>query len=180
VNEVVAWLDINPVPWRSPDFTAATGRGGKGRYVKAIPNQEVQNFQEAVREALRQLPADEFNTGLIAPPYELRFYLWRQLGNKESGSGRKSREHVADATNMQKALEDALQGVLIGNDRDVARISTTIVAQDVNTHGSIGIILSHFYEAEIPDKLVAVMNKPSVLSIGEDPIDELFEEDDVF
>lgn len=114
---------INPEPWTAP--LAAAGRKGGRVYATVSKSASLKAYQQAVREcamdALNELDDD------IEPIHDdnvsLRFWLWRQLLPSGVGS------HRADATNMQKALEDALQGIIFENDRQVVDIQTVIVAQ---------------------------------------------------
>lgn len=59
---------------------------------------------------------------------------------------------------MQKALEDALQGVVIENDRLVQRITSEIVRQDADTEPCIIACVSSIYRpsygAEIPKEIL--------------------------
>jgi len=116
------YLDINPEPWAVGPLSL--GRKNGKMYPRMGRNNAVHTFKEEVRAELedRKLSLPE---GL----YDLQFFFWRRLDSYVSESGRKASAHVADATNMQKALEDALQGVLIGNDRDVRHVESEIVEQ---------------------------------------------------
>jgi Holliday junction resolvase RusA-like endonuclease len=80
------------------------------------PSAKVEAFEEAVRE---ELLAQQPN--MIEGEVSIKIFLWRQLGK-----GIKQ----ADATNMQKAIEDAMQGIVILNDRNVRSISTEIMEQN--------------------------------------------------
>lgn len=83
-------------------------------------------YQQALRDELkRTYPPHEME--LLQPDYELDFWFWR---NTERGN-------VADATNLQKASEDALQGLLIQNDQQVVRVASTIVEQGPEVYGSV-------------------------------------------
>lgn len=109
---VIVAVDINPVPWKSPHFNAI--RTKNGRYISvAAKNHEVANYKEAIQDALKKASVQ-----MLAPPYDIKFWFYRQTGKHDN---------VADATNMQKATEDALQGVLIDNDRDVITIVSNVM-----------------------------------------------------
>lgn len=112
---------INPEPWTAPEVSVIR-RGGK--FVPQVYKKaQLRSYQEAVAEALRRNYPDVQS---LDEPVALTFFLWRQLADYEGTKGR-VRRHGADATNMQKALEDALQGILITNDRHVRDVRTVII-----------------------------------------------------
>jgi Holliday junction resolvase RusA-like endonuclease len=124
-------LGLNPEPWAVGDI--GIGRKGGKHFARMSPNANLASFQEAVREALEgcnQLPLGE---------YKLTFYLWRQQVQYLNSKDKRVTRNQADATNMQKALEDALQGVLFDNDRNVRDIRTVIVEQGKNVKPAIVI-----------------------------------------
>jgi Holliday junction resolvase RusA-like endonuclease len=112
---------VNPVPWKSPN-AARVGRG-----VKVYKDSELRHYQEALAEAVRaQMIASDRHEGELS----LTLYFWRQLDEAVNvDTGRRRRAHVADATNLQKATEDALQGILFDNDRQVVHAESWIMAQ---------------------------------------------------
>lgn len=114
-------IPVNPEPWSVG--TISTGRKNGGTFGRMSPSALLVAYQEAVREHLDGVPELPFGD------YDLRFFFWRELEEYRTESGRRQSRHVADATNMQKALEDALQGYLIDNDRNVQHIESTIVDQ---------------------------------------------------
>lgn len=133
-----------------------TGRVSIGRkdghvHGRLSPDAQLQVFQEAVREEL--LDVDPL------PPeqkYKLTFYIWRTIETYETPAGRRVTKKVVDATNIQKGLEDALQGILIGNDRDVADIRTVLVEQSAETKPFIAIraeVWEGLDPTEIPESI---------------------------
>lgn len=131
-------LPLNAEPWTAPE--ASIGRRNRKIFVQMHKDAGVDAYQQAVGENLRELYPDlEMQSG----PIGLTFYIWRQLAQYEGQVG-KVTKHQADATNMQKALEDALQGVLFSNDRDVVQVTTIVVAQGVDVEPFIVI---HAYKA---------------------------------
>lgn len=122
-------LDVNPEPWAiGPVGVSRTG--GKLRpYVGR--NAQLFAFQETVKAALEGSPEME------AGKYSVRLILWRERAEYETPQARTHRKHEADATNMQKAFEDALQGVLFKNDKDVIDIHTSVIKQGPGVHGKI-------------------------------------------
>lgn len=113
------YIGVNPDPWAVGPLSIGK-RGGKF-FPKMGANAQLVAFKQAVKE---DLESQDFVELQHHEQYVLRFYFWRRL----EGTGRNVK-HYADATNMQKATEDALQDVLIGNDRDVRDVQSIIVAQ---------------------------------------------------
>lgn len=140
------YLDINPEPWAVGPL--ALGRRGGKMYPRMERNASVHAFKEAVKEAV------EGQVNKLPPgKYELEFFFWRRLDSYEGETGRKINAHVADATNMQKALEDALQGYVFDNDRDVSRITSEIVEQGPNVVPGIGIFARTYQSRQLPYQL---------------------------
>lgn len=121
----VVWYQfhVNPEPWAIGPVSAGR-RGGK-----IIPivgrNQQMEAYKEAIKEEFGHRYPDD---GILPGKYSLDFFFWRRL---DAGVtvGRDRRQHQADGTNLMKATEDALQGLIIGNDRDVMRGGWAIVSQ---------------------------------------------------
>lgn len=138
-------LNLNPEPWRigPMGWKVVNGR----RIQLPAPDPDLQTYQKAVREQLEQLlpvgtvPYD----GLV----EFEFFFWRQLDSYETDT-KKSQRHIADATNLQKALEDALQGVLITNDRNVRRVCSHLVEQAADTVPAVAIRFASFTPDVVP------------------------------
>lgn len=132
-------LHLNPEPWAV----------GTVAYNRVSPNLTLKAFQEAVREELcdeEPLPSGE---------YRLRFFLWRQQAKYLDDKDRVKHRNQADATNMQKALEDALQGILFDNDRNVRHIGSVIMAQGPEVEPCIVICASNFVQdIEVPGLLL--------------------------
>lgn len=114
-------LDVNPEPWVVPPFTVIRNKQTNKMIPKAGKSQQLAAFQDAVREAL------EDNQQVISGDIRLVFYFWRRLDSQISEGKRRTTRNQADATNMQKATEDALQGVFFGNDRNVRDIRSVLV-----------------------------------------------------
>lgn len=131
---------INPEPWMAPDLT--TLRRG-GRTIPAATKKEaLRSYQMAVKESVEAA----YDDGPITAGTNiwLRFYFWRQLELEPVGDqGRMRRRRRVDATNLQKSLEDALQGVLYENDRDVVWPMSFIIAQDHDVTPRIVIAGGH-------------------------------------
>lgn len=131
---------INPEPWMAPDLSTLR-RGGK-TVPSATKKEALRSYQMAVKESVldaypeQPIPAGE--------SVWLRFFFWRQLELEPVGdAGRMRRRHRVDATNLQKSLEDALQGVLYENDRDVLWPNSFIVEQGPDVMPRIMIVGGH-------------------------------------
>lgn len=128
------FLDINPEGW------AVGPLGVMRKSGKLIPyigrNQQLHNFKEAVKHEFENryeklVPVDE--------DVELCVYFWQRLDTANSSTGRKSSDKAADLTNMVKAAEDAIQGVLIKNDNKVMAQRNVIVERGPNARGGFAI-----------------------------------------
>lgn len=126
VNDDTNWyhlVGINPIPWKA---SQVGGRRKNGSPVVYKP-EELKNYQESIKTELSGSTAVDYER------IELQFYFWRRLDTLDRQSGRKATDHRADATNLQKALEDALQGVLFANDRNVVHVNTWVIEQEATT-----------------------------------------------
>lgn len=109
-----AWaLGLNAEPWSMGKPSMIFNPKTKKYFPKYSPSPSLKQYQNAVREELLAQGA-EVEPGL----YKLRFTFSRQL-EKAMGRDFTLTSNNADVTNMQKATEDALQGVAIGNDSAV-------------------------------------------------------------
>lgn len=113
-------LALTAQPWAIGPV--GVGYRGKKPYAYVGPNQQLQAYQEALREELD-------GAGILDGEVEIQLFIWRKLEMAKNFGGRDRKAKTSDATNIQKATEDALQGILIENDRNVRRISTEIVEQ---------------------------------------------------
>ena len=123
-NYKVYALPLNPEPWAMG--TAYAVKSGGGYRVKVPPDPTLMTYKNAVKDELTLLGAE-----LLPGDYSIYFTFSRQLAQYLTPTGKTSTRNAADATNMQKATEDALQGVLIHNDRDVVRVGSVIVDQGI-------------------------------------------------
>lgn len=124
---------INPEPWTAPSVAVSkVGPHGRARPI-VYKSEALRAYQEAVKHELRIIGATMAEPGALS----VTFYFWRELPAYTTERQRKARKHVADATNLQKALEDACQGILFDNDRDNVHVETWIVEQDHDTEPRI-------------------------------------------
>lgn len=123
---------INPEPWTAPEISVGRSKGRV--FPRAHKSAALDAYQHAVKEFLTRHYDD------LTPEYDgpisLTFWFWRQLPTNELAE-RASRKHIADATNMQKALEDALQGVLFKNDNKAVYVLSMPVEQSATVEPKI-------------------------------------------
>lgn len=146
--------DLNPEPW-TPGILSM-GFKGKQRYPKLAKNGRLTTYQEGIEESIKIAYPDipMFPAGTKV---SLHFKFWRRLDEYTTEKGRESARHVADATNMQKALEDALQKILFVNDNQVKLVSSEIMEEGPDVRPRILIYLSEHspttYWINIADQL---------------------------
>lgn len=133
------YLPINPEPW-------AVGPVGVGKkngkfYPYVGRNNQLDSFKQAVKEELQTQGVKQLAEG----NYKLTFYFSRRLESNTSGS----KMNYADATNMQKATEDALQGVLFDNDRNVSDVRSVILQQSETAKPAIIIEAEYLSEGAV-------------------------------
>lgn len=156
------YIPINPEQWKVGPLGVGRSNGRLRPYIGR--DQQLYSFQQAVKEELKGVDC--------LPPgeYELHFYLWRNVATWETPTGKSAHRNAVDATNMQKALEDALQGVLITNDRYVKRVGSTIVEQGPDVVGKILIKASMWNgldPLEIPDTAWSLIDAQPELEYDE-------------
>lgn len=138
---------INPEPWAASTFGITRG-GGKHQF-RAHKNQVLATYQKAVKDTVREKYPDHT---LLRVPLDVEFFFWRQI-NKWQGESGAAQNQYADATNLQKALEDALEKVVYTNDRLVKRVRSWVVEQDEHTTPMI-IARVVLLRAELPSWVV--------------------------
>lgn len=138
-------ISINPQPWAIGEL--GVGRRGGKVYPYVGPNQQLKSYQEAVREEI----AD--NHWYDDQPYEgavkLECYFWR---NTTGGN-------YADVTNLIKGTEDAIQGLVIKNDRQTLAVDGRIVEQGPDVVGKVIIVVERCRELKIPSTLLDIAKK---------------------
>lgn len=138
-SDGVQWfvLDVNPEPWAVGPVGVARSNGAMHAYVGR--NQQLDSYKQAVTEELEsQSPVK------IDGKIEIEFYFWREIITYKNEKDANQRKHEADLTNLQKATEDACQGILFDNDRDVVSIESHIVDQGPGVHGKVVIRVQEF------------------------------------
>jgi Holliday junction resolvase RusA-like endonuclease len=141
-------LDVNPEPWAVGPLSVA--RSGKGVYPKMGRNQQLYAYQQALRSTLLlQYPnLREFvdsELGLWGNrEVKLCFYFWQKQETAETvsaaGRTRRTTSKVADCTNMVKAAEDAVAGILFANDIQVREQVNVIVDRGAQLPEGIVVI----------------------------------------
>lgn len=122
---ICRWFStLNPEPWTSP--SVSVGRKNGKPFPRVYKNAKLRNYQEAVKEELEAALQLERP---VVEPIALRF-----LFSRDTTGGQ-----PVDATNLQKSLEDALQGILFKNDSQVIQVSSSIVNQGRGVLSWIGV-----------------------------------------
>lgn len=137
MKKILFITELNPEPWAMP--TIGTARRGKNVYPTTTKN----GIQEAYQEGLKGSVAAAYPNLEPFPDdmkLQLEIYVWRALDTYQTATGRTHTRHVADATNIQKATEDALQGILFKNDTQVKRCSTEIIEQGKDVKSKVLVI----------------------------------------
>lgn len=157
-------LDLNPEPWAIGPV-GYSRRGGKmSAYVGR--NQQLDAYKQAIKEALGT------DHAMIEGKVKLRFYFWRNRAEYSTPQARTHRKHEADATNMQKATEDALQGILFANDKDVNDVRSIVVEQGPDVIGRIVIMVAPSNDlpdimAQFPDHISELLDSMDGVSTQE-------------
>lgn len=150
------FLTVNPEQWTIGPVSSIRRNGKSIPFV--APNEQLLAYQKAVQEEIRSNSSGPIICS--KEPCEVRFYFWRRLDKYILPSERAHSRHVADATNLQKGLEDALQGLLFTNDRQVQYISSEIVEQTTETQPGIIIVIRTPYTRHyVPDLDVSVLQE---------------------
>lgn len=129
-------LDVNPDPWEVGPMNVVRKGGVFRPFVGR--SQKLDDYKKAVREAI--MKGDQpysFMTGKLS----LTCWFWRNRAEYENPQARRYRSHDADATNLLKSTEDALQGLLYDNDKDNVHVQGYIVAQGPNVQPAVIICL---------------------------------------
>jgi Holliday junction resolvase RusA-like endonuclease len=120
-------LAVNPEPWMAPKFNAVSKR--------TYAHPKMRNYKAALREEFisRYPGLQPIQRGT---PLDITFMYVRST----------SKGRPADATNLTKATEDALQRYLFHNDTDNMRVTSLILDQGPGVENTGVIILVDHYE----------------------------------
>ncbi len=164
LRKILYITDLNPEPWTAPTASVQRIAGGKS-YAKLVSGERLKNYQEGIRQNVRQACPDlePFPDDI---PLQFMLLVWRQLDSYISGRGRTQKRHVADATNIQKATEDALQKILYKNDSQIKWASTCIIEQTETTSPAMLIIVEPFnglyFDADVLLELMKLIPAPEI------------------
>lgn len=114
----------------------SVGSKGKAKFVQSGVDKEARAYKDALISALRKQDADRLDG-----PYSVDFLFWRKLEQYQTESGRNMTRKWVDATNMQKLCEDALQEIIITNDKEDLVVRSYIMSQTKETIPCIGIVI---------------------------------------
>lgn len=115
-------LDVNPYPWKVPPVSV--GRRGGKMFPSFGRDEGLFAYKQSIKEQLARV-----ETHMIPGSVALYMWFWRNMPTYTTHQGRTARRHEADTTNLQKATEDALQGILFENDKDVDFVQSYRVMQ---------------------------------------------------
>lgn len=148
-------VEVNPEPWAIGDVSV--GRNAGKVYPIIGRNNQLHTFKQAVAEEIGNQAI------MISGPVTLHFYFWRNRAGYKTDRQRKARAHEADLTNLQKACEDALQGVLFDNDRDVVEVHSYLVEQGPDVMSRIVIGIEPAHGVGLPkDVLATIQAQPDI------------------
>lgn len=161
-------LGFTPVPWTVPHFGSGTSKSGKrfhfqSRTRKSRPENfspDLERWQELIRNEARNDRNARGNSVVSCPvmimieftertpPGKKHDELWFP-GVKKNAKGKwvKSGNHEPDLTNLVKAVEDALQGVVYHNDFQVRQHDATMIYGE--TPG-INILVQEIEDSDFP------------------------------
>lgn len=148
-------LGLNPEPWAIGPVGYSRHGGKMSAYVGR--NQQLDAYKEAVAEALNDLLDPNFE--MYEGKLDLKFYFWRNMAEYKTPQAQSHRKHEADGTNMAKATEDALQGVLFANDKNVKRMTWEVVEQGPDVIPAIAIQIQPYVELPLPETLIQLLDK---------------------
>lgn len=156
MTEGPVWLMIplNPEPWAIGPVGVNRKSGRISAYVGR--NQQLHAYKEGVADHVKRIWGDR---PILDGKVRLTFYFWRQRSEYTTPAARKHRKHEADVTNLQKACEDAMQGIVFENDRDNTDVRSVMVEQGEGVTPLILIKVEqatpHGWASEIPDDVFA-------------------------
>lgn len=143
MSDLIVIQGINPEPWAIGTINA----WGKGKATMS-PNPKVENYKLAIREDLERRISDF--TPRIGWPVDL--FIWYVRSTHGGGQ-------PADVTNLNKATEDALQGILFGNDRFNFRVGGDILEQGphVEYPGLIIKVEDYYIDPNVKQQLMNML-----------------------
>ncbi|WKW85502.1 rusA-like resolvase [Rhodococcus phage Reynauld] len=152
-DRVLYVIPVNPEPWKMPPLSVARA---KKPYVQVGRDDASHAYQEAIRAHLRNVGAEKVDGEF----HRVHFLFSRRRERYQTQTGRNMTRSVADATNMQKLTEDALQDILFKNDKNNRWVTSQTIAQDTECDGFIVIMVAPMLD---PD----VIRVPEGFTLGE-------------
>lgn len=131
--------DINPIPWQAPEASMGRNKSSGKNYIKfhAAPN--LRAYQDALRESV-ELAYPDLEPFKEKTPLHVFFFYWRRLDQYRTQSGRQHTSHRADTSNLNKATEDAFQGLLYKNDVDNVTVMGRMMEQSIHAEPMLLVI----------------------------------------
>jgi hypothetical protein len=157
-------LDVNPQPWAVGPLSVGRGRGGK-YFPQMGQNQQLATYQDALRATLahRYPNLAEFESGALSlfgkREVELGLYFFQKQEQAEKPDARTSTgtrtvtSSLADLTNMVKAAEDAVAGILFDNDIQVRAHRNVTVEHGIAVPEGIVVISIEVWHGMDPREL---------------------------
>lgn len=147
-------LELNPEPWRVGPLSVIRKAN---KYIPIVGRDaQLDAYKNSIAEQIRQkLDLAESDPPLFFGKLKVTIYFWRQRAEYSTPQARTHRKHEADATNMLKATEDAMQSVLFKNDRDNSDVRAVIVDQSAELESPRIVIHIEQFEGLNPDEIPA-------------------------
>jgi hypothetical protein len=179
-------IDVNPVPWAVGPLSV--GRAAGKVYPKMGRNQELHSYQEAVRTTMidrylnpigHKYGDDQLATVFGGAEVELGFYFFKKLEVTHVGN-RTRVGKKPDLTNMVKAAEDAIAGLLFDNDVQVMAQRNVILDRSADVPEGMVIISIQAWRGwdamEIPPDIWGRVNEmtQAAIELNDTDAEDLF------
>lgn len=165
-------LDVNPEPWEIGPLNVVRKNS---KYIPFVGrSQQLHDYKLSVQEALRKATEKSGQEiVMMEGKIKLTFFFWRQRADYTTWQSRRHRKHEADVTNLIKATEDALQGILFGNDRDSRVVYGHEVEQSPDAKSNLVICIEPAPTTEeilqlLPPHILAALEETPELPIEDD------------
>ena len=147
-------LHVNPTPWTAP--TVSIGRKKGKPFPMVYSSEELKNYKAAIEDEIEKALRDNHPDFVpIEDEIALHFFFYRKVEKLHRGKSTR-RGNYADATNLQKATEDGLQGTLFVNDSQVVDVRSTIAEQSTEVENPCVVVrmIWHPERPKVPDELL--------------------------
>jgi hypothetical protein len=160
INKWITVLGINPEPW-AVGSSFATRRNG-GIHSGISPNAKLVAYQRALQEELKSRDYTPIINESIRLTLQMLFV--RQVDSYKTAGGVNKTGNYADATNLGKSTEDAMQGILFPNDRQMAWTFPIIVEQGLSAESFIAFRIAPYEDtAHWKDFVSHLRNKQKII-----------------